>query len=138
MNFRALLFRMLIAAVGFVVFCVLALVTFLYSTYPFDDRAFTPEDWAAGNSQERGRMVSSLLDDHLPKGMTEEQVTTLLGEDFTLVEQGTADWPNPFREPKCHLYYVGFWSDWGMDDAFVVIFFDDNGRLTSRRLDGYW
>ncbi|MCA9031905.1 MAG: hypothetical protein KDA66_13915 [Planctomycetaceae bacterium] len=137
MNLRVLLLRMLIAAVGFAVVCALALVTFLYSTYPFDDRTFASEDWAASNSQERGRMVSSLLDDHLPKGMTEQQVTTLLGEDFTVVKQGTREWPNPFREPKCHLYYVGSWGNWGMDSAFAVIFFDDNGQVTTSRLDGY-
>ena len=130
--------RIRLLQLGLFVFCLIVAVSIVlfYRSYPFDDRAFSAPDWRADESQ-RMAMADSLVRDHLTKGMQEEQVLELLGPSSS-GPQGTANrWDTALAVDHCHEYSVGHWSLGGMDDAFLIIFFDSQGKLIEARVDGY-
>ncbi len=138
MNIRILLWWTFVAFSLLLVCCVGVGSAIFYANYPFDDREFSADEWKACDAHNRGYMVSSLLRGHIQRDMTEEQVIALLGIEFEVKEKGDNLWPTSVAKNKCYMYRVGSWGNWAMDDAFVLVFFDDNGRVISAKLDGYY
>lgn len=115
---------------------IVAIVVLLDRIYPFDDRVFSATVWRADDLQ-RTAMADSLIRDHLPKGMREDQVLELLGPTSS-GPHGTANrWDTTIAVDHCHEYCLGGWSIGGMDDAFLIVCFDRQGTLIEARVDGY-
>ena len=82
--------------------------------------SFSPERWTA-QPEHRARMVGSLLEKHDLVGMTEEEITTLLGEDDTQMGY--------FQEENRMVYCLG--SDgqlFPIDNQWLLLDFDE-GRV---------
>ncbi len=130
--------RLRLLQLGLFVLCLIVAVSIVlfYRSSPFDDRAFSAPDWRADDSQ-RTAMADSLIRDHLRKGMQERKVLELLGPSSS-GPLGTANrWDTTLAVDHCHEYSVGHWSLGGMDDAFLIIFFDSQGAVIEARVDGH-
>jgi hypothetical protein len=102
---------------------------------PFDDRSFDSEVWKSAAPEARARMSEDLVKHHLPTGMTESQVVTLLGEPGS-TEEGQTEAP---RHVGTHhlLYDLGGWSMHGMDAAYVYVHLDEKRNVVAAEVYGY-
>jgi len=102
---------------------------------PFDDRPFDAEVWAAstGNRHSfRAPMVQDLIDKHLKRGMTREQVTGLLGEPDSRSGRDRLGAEYASRHPRlqeCYVYHLGRVSSYGTGDDYLILAFESGGRL---------
>ena len=90
---------------------------------PYNDRKFDAARWGAGDLDVRTSMADDLVKNHLKAGQTTEQIVRLLG------------WPGKY-ESGAWLYPVSGWTPL-MDEAWVRVDFDSDGRVLSARLYGY-
>jgi hypothetical protein len=101
-------------------FCIWVLPFFFLT--PFDDMQFNAEVWArqAGTKDyknPRGQMYEDLLENHLHRGITKDQVIQLLGE------------PDYSKSDTLLRYYLGHWSEIGRYPDYLYVEFDAKGRL---------
>ena len=101
-------------------FCIWALPFFFLT--PFDDMRFNAQVWARqadtnDYKNPRGQMYEDLLENHLPRGITKEQVIQLLGE------------PDYSKSETLFRYNLGYWSGIGRHPDYLYVEFDVKGRL---------
>jgi hypothetical protein len=103
---------------------------------PFDDRPFSASEWRLATVDDRAPMARSAVRRHLIQGLPDSQVVALLGDPD---EVRTARDPggNTLQGAQTYLYYLGSWSDYGFDDAFLYVHLDATGRVRSAEVNGY-
>ena len=74
----------------------------------------------------------------LPVGMSVDQVRDLLGEPAPVRRYaGAVDaYGNQLRYPETWKYYLGSWSGYGLDDAFLYVHFDSDEKVASVEITG--
>jgi len=81
-------------------------------------------------------MARSAIRRHLTVGLAEPQVVALLGkpDEIRNVED-----PGGHKLPgsQTYSYYLGSWSVYGFDDAFLYVHLDAAGRILSAEVNGY-
>ena len=104
---------------------------------PFNDRRFSASDWAVAESEERARMASDLTDRVLARGMSVDAIQNLLGPpDSTLTGDVDAG-GNKLHAHQTLSYYLGSWSGYGYDDAFLYLHLNQNGAIENSQVTGY-
>ena len=128
----------ILVVVGAVVL-VAAVVTTVYALIgnpldPFDNRSFTPAAWRTADRDGRARMCRDLVSRHLIAGTAEPQVVALLGKPAGVYKAGERD---HLVGAQTYVYSIGNWSFQGMDDAFLYVHLDANGRVIYGEIYGY-
>ena len=124
-----------------VVLCVLALPAAIYAVIgnpldPFDNRTFSAAAWRNGDREARARMARSAVRRHVVAGLSEQQLVALLGApDDVLTTADPAG--NSLPGTRRYEYYLGSWSTYGFDDAFLYVHLDAANRVMSAEIDGY-
>ena len=104
---------------------------------PFNDRQFSTRDWAVAEPEERARVASDLTDRVLERGMSIDAIKNLLGPpDSTLTGDIDAG-GNKLHSNQTLSYYLGSWSGFGYDDAFLYLHVDRSGTLVKSQVTGY-
>ena len=97
---------------------------------PWNEMAFDSEEWKSkevypvvGDSEyrislKRGLMLYDLIDDHIRIGMTMDRARELLGEP-----------DSPGNSGRRWTYELGMWSGFRFEMDFLVLRFDEDGRL---------
>ena len=104
---------------------------------PFDKRPFSESDWSSASHEERARMSRDLIRNHLPVGLSEDDVLVLLGPPSGTITHDSIG--SASIRPGCTKtleYYLGCWSNYGMDSAFVYVHLDHNGRVAQAEIIG--
>jgi hypothetical protein len=102
---------------------------------PFDDKPFDAEVWAAstGNRHSfRAPMAQDLIDRHLKRGMTREQVVQLIGEPDSRSGKDRLGAEYASRHPRleeCFTYHLGRVSGYGTGDDYLILAFESGGHL---------
>lgn len=68
----------------------------------------------------RLRMADDLVANHLKHGMTKDEVRALIGPPDE----------HPYYEPAEWVYLLGPWRNQGIDNEWLALDFDEQGRLT--------
>ena len=103
---------------------------------PFNDRPFTATAWAKLDPQERAHMAEDLVRNHLTAGLSQANVHTLLGMPGD-VSSRTESGGMKNLGAQTEKYYIGSWSLYGYDDAFVYVHFDGDGKVIAAEIYGY-
>src|SRR5262245_39756515 len=128
--------RSLFAATALVAIGVATSVSLYHLIDPFGELAFSSDQWAQGDLGHRARMARDLVRHYLPVGASRAQVEGLIGPpDKTLSASGPQG--SSVRGTQTYSYYLGSWSNQGMDDAFVHVHFDAGGNLLGAEITGY-
>jgi hypothetical protein len=101
---------------------------------PFDDKRFSPEIWRTANEDLRARMCRDAIRRFIHPGLNESEVITLLGSPTDVQQDERRDRPIGTRSYR---YWIGSWSFQGMDDAFLYVHFDSEGRVVRAEIYGY-
>jgi hypothetical protein len=101
-----------------------AVLRFRDRSDPFDRLSFSPTAWAQRSPRGRAPMARDLIHRHLSAGLSSAQVETLLGPPSEAIDDR-------------YEYYVGSWSSYGYDDAFVCIYLDKSGKVKRANLISY-
>ena len=104
---------------------------------PFNDRSFVSTEWKTNDDKIKAAMARDLVHHHLPVGMSETQVTTLLGQPDAILQGAADNGGNPLQGGRTYSYYLGSWSMHGYDDAFVYVHFDASEKVTGSEITGY-
>jgi hypothetical protein len=122
---------------GIVLVCIVAflrsplyrVLDSMYDPDPFDDRSFNQrvwlkhyDDWSWDNP--RGPMAGSVRDLLVETRMTREEVIELLGP------------PEISEGDYAVRYLLGPWRGIPIDDDFLVVYFDEDGRVKDVRIMG--
>jgi hypothetical protein len=110
----------------------------LFGPSPFNDLRFNRQAWLKGEGRDnpRGKMLQDLLDHQLMKGMERARVLQLLGPPDNKLDAHQSQ--EKFRDSDVPLdrktdqlleYHLGAWSGFRMDEDFLEITFDKEGRL---------
>lgn len=107
----------LLLSVGFLLF-----LRFFIFQNPFNDQRFNQSLWAAYSgstapNNPRGQMYEDLTKKNLKKGMSKQDVLTLLGE------------PDVSKEETVFTYNLGAWSGFRIDYDSLDIEFDQDGKV---------
>jgi|SRR6266511_3681094 hypothetical protein len=107
----------LLVSVGFLFF-----LRFFIFQNPFNDQRFNQSLWAAYSgstdpSNPRGQMYEDLTTNNLKRGMSRQDVLTLLGE------------PDFSKEETVFKYNLGAWSGFRIDYDSLDIEFDQDGKV---------
>jgi hypothetical protein len=103
---------------------------------PFSELTFSPAKWAQAGFDERAGMARDLIRHHLPIGTSRAKVEELLGPPAHVL---AANGPRgkSVLGAETYSYYLGSWSMYGMDDAFVYVHFDAAGKVLGAEITGY-
>jgi hypothetical protein len=127
-------FFIAITVCAFVLGALFSVWHYLDSIDPFNQRSFVAADWAKGHPEERAAMARDLIRNHLPTGLSRQQLKALLGApDGDFSPDALKGWP---RGTQISPYYLGSWSGEGLDDAFVYVYLDKNGSVIRATIDG--
>jgi hypothetical protein len=107
----------LLVSIGFLFF-----LRFFIFQNPFNDQRFNQSLWAAYSgstdpNNPRGQMYEDLTTKNLKKGMSKQDVLTLLGE------------PDFSKEEAVFKYNLGAWSGFRIDYDSLDIAFDQDGKV---------
>ncbi|WP_041366540.1 hypothetical protein [Methylophaga frappieri] len=116
-----------------IVFILLALVLagvigvvttfyFLTGDSPFNDKEFDQKVWLSMDTDwdpdnPRGKMYEDIVDNHLEKGMSKQQVVDLLGQ------------PDLKNKSLLFSYNLGMWSGFRMDYDSLDLVFNSSANL---------
>lgn len=101
---------------------------------PFDKRPFNSSTWAAAEREGRAPMARDLVRNHLPAGMSADEVIVLLGQPDWIVNRGSA--ANSSGCARVFQYHLGGWSEYSMDSVFVEVHLDNNDRVVVAKIVG--
>jgi hypothetical protein len=104
---------------------------------PYNDERFRPTDWRSSSPEVRARMCRDLLSNHLRAGMTKANLVSKLGDPDEILIGTTDAGGHRLTGHETYSYYIGSWSAYGYDDAFVYIHFDSIGKVQSAEINGY-
>jgi hypothetical protein len=105
--------------------------------YPFDGARFTTEAWADSRNDERAPMVLDLVTNHLPTGLSQQEVEKLLGSPDKIITAPDSGGIRPLGV-KTYVYKIGSWTHYkGFDDAFVYVHLDEDGKVIKAEINGY-
>ena len=96
---------------------VAALLSLKRLADPFDDVAFAPAAWSKADEDGRARMSRDLVNNHLPRGLSQNRVEALIGRTSWVIKPTDIDGYRS-RGAETHVYRIGNWSWQGMDDAY--------------------
>lgn len=102
---------------------------------PFDDRPFDRNRWAAVSNHDRAPMARDVAS--RVRGLNQQEVLNLLGEPGNRLTSATDAGGHRLRGAEVFSYYIGSWSMYGMDDAFVYVHFDTDGVAIYSEITGY-
>jgi hypothetical protein len=104
---------------------------------PFDDQPFAQSAWASADTRVRAPMARDAIR-RLPTGMTADQVQALLGRPTPVPRySGEVDaYGNHLKYPETWFYYLGSWSVYGLDDAFLYVHFDSDKKVALVEITG--
>jgi hypothetical protein len=127
--------------IGSVVLVILLMMTMLANMTgmfhvfdPFDKRPFSSETWLATTREDRAPMARDLVKNHLPAGLSVSDVVAFLGPPDRIITGSSAS-----IRPGCSkalTYYLGCWSEYGMDAAFVYVHIDNNDKVVLSEIIG--
>jgi hypothetical protein len=126
-----------LAAIGVIAGMVFAGMAIKGYLDPFDDHTFVQSVWEAAEPHHRAPMARDVTQ-RLPIGMTADDVRNLLGPSTPVVRYaGAVDkFGNPMKYPETWSYYLGSWSGYGLDDAFLYVHFDAEKKVASVKITG--
>lgn len=104
---------------------------------PFDDAPFTPAAWTAADPAVRATIAHDVVR-RLGTGMTADQVKDTLGEATPVhrYSGGVDAYGHHLGYPETWSCYLGCWSTYGLDDAFVYVHFDLDRRVALVEITG--
>jgi hypothetical protein len=104
---------------------------------PFDDQSFVQSTWAAATPEARASMARDVIR-RLHARMTSGQVQDLLGQPTPVARlPGNVDaYGNRLKFPTTWSYYLGSWSGYGLDDAFLYVHFESDKKVASAEITG--
>lgn len=130
--------RALLVFVAVVAIATVSIRTVTSLVDPFDNLSFNSTEWKQAKDREvKARMSRDAILNGLEAGMTREEVQHLLGEPDDIITANHDSGGSVLLGVETFSYYIGSWSMYGFDDAFVYIHFDRDGRVISARIDGY-
>jgi hypothetical protein len=103
---------------------------------PFAKQQFSTEAWRAGDAKTRAGMARDAIRRHLNHGLSEQQVTSLLGKPGNVIS-GIDAGGHKLLGVKTYSYHLGCWSGYGLDDAFLYVHLDAAGLVVSAEVNGY-
>jgi hypothetical protein len=127
---------------------VVIIILVVVSTYawvgnpvdPFDDSRFSREAWqrasAAYDLDSRAHMARDVTRRVIRPGMSETEVVDSLGRPETVTDR-RAPGDAPVASGQIYRYHLGSWTFQRMDDAFLYVHFDANGRVFRTEIYGY-
>ena len=105
---------------------------------PFNDMSFSPAAWAQRSYEDRAPMARDLVRHHLPAGLAQIQVESLLGQPDDVLVGPEDSGANRLPGVETYEYGIGSWSlHQGFDDAFVYVHFDASGHVIGAEINGY-
>jgi len=104
---------------------------------PFDDRRFVSTDWRSSPPNVRAQMSRDLLRNHFPTGTAKASVIAILGDPGEIYTRAMGAGSYRVIGHETYSYYIGSWSAYGYDDAFVYIHFDSTGKTIDTEITGY-
>ncbi|MHB9025756.1 MAG: hypothetical protein ACYC7E_16570 [Armatimonadota bacterium] len=100
----------------------------LFACGKFDRQVWIADAKSHNRDSPRGKMAEDIIRNHLHKGLTKQQVVTLLGEPEE-TDNGTL-YPNAQKNSTHNIYYLGQWSGFRVDYDCLHVVFDEDGKLT--------
>ncbi|QEG24815.1 hypothetical protein MFFC18_47400 [Mariniblastus fucicola] len=70
-------------------------------------------------------------------GMDRDAVVELLGQPSDRLDAATDAGGHRLRGAEVFSYYIGSWSGYGFDDAFVYVHLDADGHVIYSEVTGY-
>jgi hypothetical protein len=124
--------------IGFAIIAagLVALLSLKRLADPFGNVAFTPAAWSKADEDGRARMSRDLVNNHLPRGLSQNRVEALIGRTDWIIKPTDIEGYRS-RGAETHVYRIGNWSLQSMDDAFVYIHYDASGNVISAEITGY-
>jgi hypothetical protein len=129
--------RTLLVAVAAVVIAIALLQALVGWIDPYDNFRFVPNDWKTASPEVRAQMSRNLVSNHLHTGMTKANLVSTLGEPDEILTGKTDAGANSLPGSETYSYYIGSWSAYGYDDAFVYIHLDSTGKVQRAEINGY-
>jgi hypothetical protein len=132
--------RCKVGVVSFVVACVGAALLPRFLD-PFDDASFNRSDWMSSTQEQRAKMARDVITKHVRRGVALEEIVALLGkpdETHNIRVRGRRvdQYGNRLHGVTTYAYYLGSWSSYGFDDAYLYIHFDGDDRVLSAEVTG--
>ena len=103
---------------------------------PYNDAAFDSQGWLI-DEDIRMAMSEDLVDNHLPKGMSDSKVQLLLGQAERILTTPQDGGGNSLQGHHTWTYYIGNDSFGVGDDVFVYVHFDASGQVVGCGIYGY-
>lgn len=133
--------RLLVSVVFLVIVLTVGFVAVTYAVRgnpldPFDDRRFSTSAWRTTSADGKAPMARSAIRDHLRPGLSQAELVALLGEPGARLTGKDAG-GNGLAGSQTYSYYLGSWSIYGFDDAFLYVHLDSDGRIISAEVNGY-
>ncbi len=100
---------------------------------PFDDQRFTAARWHGSDPESRAPIARSVARRHLTPGLSSTQVLALVGQPDNVYGRGD----DRTRGDQTYSYYLGNWSLYGFDDAFLYVHLDAQGKVITAEVTGY-
>jgi hypothetical protein len=122
-----------------VIMCATAVAVFYVLGNPFDPfskNRFSAEVWRTADAESRARMARDAIRHHLVPSLTTTQVVSLLGNPDKVIRDADAG-GHKLAGAKTYSYYLGCWSSYGFDDAFLYVHLDEAGSVISAEVNGY-
>ena len=82
-------------------------------------------------------MAGDLVRNHLTAGLSRANVHALLGMPGDALSGTEREGMKNLVLAQTEKYYIGSWSLYGYDDAFVYVHFDGDGNLIAAEIYGY-
>jgi hypothetical protein len=102
---------------------------------PFAVRRFDTTSWAAADHEGRAAMARDAIR-HLPTGLPEAEIVTLLGKPDEVIETQRLTRSGPPNSARTYSYYLGSWGWPGYDSTFLWVHVDGEGRIVSGVIGG--
>ncbi len=106
---------------------------------PFDSQTFDSTTWRNAHvSSDRAPMARDLIRNHLRPGVSAKVVEELLGapERVPGVNGEVDGFGNRLQGVRTFCYYLGSWSNAGLDTALLYVHFDGNDQVLSAEITG--
>jgi hypothetical protein len=111
-----------------------SLIVALRCVHPFNAERFTPAAWAAASDERRAAMSWDAIR-HLPPGLPEDEVRSLLGPGV-VEDSHRLTGSAPPRAIRTCSYYLGCWSATAYDSTFLWVHLDKEGRVAEAVIGG--
>lgn len=105
---------------------------------PFQHKSFNKRDWEKCLPEQRAKMAEDVIQKHIKRGMTIDEIVTLLGKPNKI--WGKKSFLDQYRVKGniTYAYYIGGYvlNKW-LDDTFIYIHFDDSSKVLQAEINGF-